>query len=107
MPLAASKTPSEDMQWRKDTGKHDTIMNRRFKVIKVKESSIPVDALYNSAVDGVRESDRKKFFQPRAMAFKLTKYPKEMFYDKYESPGLDSTSLLLPNLPNSLKDSPS
>lgn len=66
-------------------------MNRRFKVIKVKESSIPVDALYNSAVDSVRESDRKIFFQPRAMAFKLTKYPLEIFYDKYESPGLDST----------------
>jgi hypothetical protein len=30
------------------------------------------------------------------MAFKLTKFPKELFYDKYPTPGLDSTMLLLP-----------
>ena len=83
-------------------------MNRRFKVIKVKESNIPLDALYNSAVNGVRDSDRKVFFQPRAIAFKLTKYPKEMFFEKYDSIGLDSAEVLLPNLPpNALKDNPS
>jgi hypothetical protein len=42
-----TKTPNIEEQWKTDPGKHDNILNRRFKVIKVKESTVPVDALHN------------------------------------------------------------
>ena len=52
----------KEEEWKTDKGKHDEVLNRRFKVIKVRESSIPVEALFNPSIDKVRADDKQAYF---------------------------------------------